>query len=54
VTLEGGQEIFFTYRGKKTVLLRICNEKPGEVVVVDEVIAKRTAELDAERARRTI
>jgi hypothetical protein len=53
VTLEGGQEIFFTYRGRKTLLLRICDEKPGEVVAVDEVIAKRTAELDAERARRT-
>lgn len=52
VTLEGGQEIFFKYRGKKTLLLRICDEKPGDVVLVDEVIAKRTAALDAERAVR--
>lgn len=52
VTLTGGQEIFFTYRGKKTLLLRICDEKPGDIVLVDEVIAKRTAALDAERAGR--
>ncbi|MFN9087652.1 MAG: hypothetical protein ACK5W7_09040 [Gemmatimonadaceae bacterium] len=54
VTLEGGQAIFFKYRGKKTLLLRICDEKPGEVVLIDEVIARRTVELDAERARRDV
>ena len=53
VTLEGGQEIYFKYRGRKTLLLRICDEKPGEVVLVNELIKKRTTELDTERARRT-
>lgn len=50
VTLDGGQKVFFKYRGRKTLLLRICDEKPGETVVVNEVITKRTAELDAQRA----
>lgn len=51
VELEGGQEVFFMYRGRKTLLLRICNEKAGETILVNEVIGRRTAELDAERQR---
>jgi hypothetical protein len=51
VELEGGQEVFFTYRGRKTLLLRICNEKAGDTILVNEVIARRTAELDAQRQR---
>ena len=51
VELEGGQEVFFTNRGRKTLLLRICNEKAGDTILVNELIARRTAELDAERQR---
>jgi len=51
VELEGGQEVFFTYRGRRTLLLRICNEKAGEMILVNDVIARRTAELDAQRQR---
>jgi len=51
VDLKGGQEVFFTYRGRKTLLLRICDERAGDTILVNEVIARRTAELDAQRQR---
>jgi hypothetical protein len=46
VTLREGQEVFFNYQGKKTLLLKVENEKDGEVVVIDQLIAKRVAELE--------
>ncbi len=46
VTLHKGQEVFFIFQGKKTLLLRVENEKDGEVVVIDQLIAKRIAELE--------
>jgi hypothetical protein len=49
VTLRDGQEVFFTYRGGRKLLLTICNERNGDVIVVNDVIARRTLELDAQR-----
>ena len=49
VTLREGQEVFFRYRGQRTLLLTICNEKTGDVIVINDLIAKRTAELDSNR-----
>ncbi len=46
VTLRKGQEVFFNYQGKKTLLLKIDHEKDGDVVVIDQLIAKRLAELE--------
>jgi hypothetical protein len=47
VTLEPGQEIYFDHRGKRTLLLRVSDEKDGTVLVVNRLIAERKRELEA-------
>ena len=50
VTLEPGQKVFFRHRGKRELLLEIRNEKDGDVIVVNELIARRAQEIDAKAA----
>jgi hypothetical protein len=50
VTLEPGQKVYFRHRGKRELLLEIRNEKDGDVIVVNEVLARRIAEIDAQAA----
>jgi len=45
VTLERGQKVYFRLDGRRALLLEIKDEQDGQVVVVNELIAKRTAEL---------
>jgi hypothetical protein len=45
-TLQRGQELYFQYRGKRTLLTRIDTQKPGDVLLINEIVAKRRAELD--------
>lgn len=48
VTLTRGQQIFFSYKGKQTLLLKIDAEKDGDIIVVDELIAQRREALEKE------
>lgn len=45
VDLEKGQKIYFKYQGKRTLLLEITNQKDGDIILIDEVIKARIAEL---------
>jgi len=49
VGLEKGQKIYFKYQGKRTLLLEITNQKDGDIILIDEVLKARKAELDAMR-----
>jgi hypothetical protein len=46
VTLDKGQKIYFKYKGQRTLLLEITNQKDGDIIVINDVIAARRAELD--------
>ncbi len=46
VTLNEGQKVYFRHNGKRALLLEIKDEKDGETIVVDEVLAKRVQELE--------
>ena len=46
VSLDKGQKIYFKYEGKRTLLLEITDQKDGDVIIINDVIAKRRAELD--------
>ncbi|MEK8047453.1 hypothetical protein [Ideonella margarita] len=45
VTLERGQKVYFRLDGRRALLLEINDEQDGQIVVVNELVAKRTAEL---------
>lgn len=45
VTLERGQKVYFRLDGRRALLLEIKDEQDGQIVVVNELVAKRTAEL---------
>jgi len=46
VTLERGQKVYFKFNGRKTLLLEIRDENDGQVLVINELVAKRIAELE--------
>lgn len=50
VTLKKGQEVFFKYKGKKTILLKIKDEKDGDILIINELIEKRIAEMEKKKA----
>lgn len=45
VTLERGQKVYFRLDGRRALLLEIKDEQDGQIVVVNALVAKRTAEL---------
>jgi hypothetical protein len=49
VTLERGQKVFFRMNGRRELLLEITDEQDGQVVIVDALVAKRSAELVAKK-----
>ncbi len=49
VTLRQGQEVFFKYKGKRTLLLKIDKEKDGDVLIVNDLITKRISELEKKK-----
>jgi len=49
VTLERGQKVYFKVNGRRALLLEITDEKDGQVIVVNDLIAKRTAELETKK-----
>ena len=49
VSLERGQKVFFKRNGRRALLLEIKDEQDGDVLVINELIAKRSAELDAKK-----
>jgi hypothetical protein len=40
-----GQEIYFDFEGKRTLLLRIESAERNQEIIINEVVAKRRAEL---------
>ena len=46
VSLDKGQKVFFIYKGERTLLLEISNQKDGDVIIVNELIKARKAYLD--------
>ncbi len=51
VRLEKGQVVYFRHRGKREVLLVIDQEKDGDVLLINEIVDRRRAELDEERSK---
>lgn len=49
VTLNRGQKVYFKANGRRALLLEITDEQDGQVVVVNELVAKRSAELETEK-----
>ena len=49
VTLERGQKVYFRVNGRRALLLEITDEQDGQVVVVNELVAKRSAELETKK-----
>lgn len=49
VTLNPGQMVYFKINGQRKLLLEIKDEKNGQVIVVNELIVKRTAEIKAQK-----
>lgn len=49
LTLDKGQKVFFKYKGKRTLLLEITNQKNGETIVINELIAKRIKEIERKK-----
>lgn len=49
VTLNPGQKVYFKINGRRELLLEVRDEKDGQVIVVNELVAKRTAELKAQK-----
>ncbi len=45
VGLEKGQKIYFKFQGKRTLLLEITDQKDGDIILIDEVVKARKAEL---------
>lgn len=48
VELNIGQKVFFTFMGKKTLLVTIAEELSGQTLVVNQLIKQREKELLAE------
>ncbi|MCB0704090.1 MAG: hypothetical protein KDC34_02230 [Saprospiraceae bacterium] len=47
VILDVGQKIFFSYKGKKELLLLVTSDLEGQTLLVNKLIKKRKAELDS-------
>ena len=48
VSLKVGQKIFFSYKGKKRMLLVVESELEGQTIIVDQLIKARTQEIRSE------
>jgi hypothetical protein len=49
VTLERGQKVYFKFNGRRALLLEITDERDGQVLVINELVAKRSAELETKK-----
>ena len=53
ISLDKGQKVFFKYKGKRTLLLEITNQKDGETLVINELIAKRIEGIEKKKKMGT-